>query len=305
MRYYLVTAQEAVILLDPSRPVPMRSVVEGVNRSLPFKSRKEADAWLEAEHANLVATVTHAVTQTDSVARYAVWLTQPLQWFLYPRARTQDLQTINELALGAARRLGDPESEALALNNLSAAHWLHRRYDEMRACLESALAVWRGLGDHRGEQRSLCNLADALTELELYEEAISVQERQLSAARELGDRVAELTGLANLGRAYQGLGRTSEALACFEQSLEHARRIGDANHEGYALYEIGVLKSEIGAATMDQEMIEEGWAEIERALPVCMQRETYTSWRGHAWSAFFPVCMSMGATWDSGNPVRF
>ncbi|MGO4759845.1 tetratricopeptide repeat protein, partial [Streptomyces sp. 2MCAF27] len=178
---YLATAQQAVILLDPLHPRPGRPV-DGDGAVVPLGDSAEADAWLKAELRNLLAAVAYAVERPEPVARLGVRLAQSLQWFLYPRAHAQDLQSVNELAISAARRLGDLESEAWLLDHLAGAYWLQRAYDDVRECLESALEIWRELGHDEGELRTLCNLADALCELGLHEEAIVVQKRQLALA---------------------------------------------------------------------------------------------------------------------------
>lgn len=284
MSAYVATTQRAVALLDPRRPWP-RHPVEGTV-VVPLRDATEAEAWLKAEAGNLVAAVAHAVTQSDALARLGIRLAQALQWYLYPRAHAQDLQTVNELAIGAARRLGDLESQAWALDHLSGAHWLQHSYEEMRDTLESALKIWRAIGHPRGEQRSLCNLADALSELGLFEEAIAVQRRQLALARDTGDLAAEVIGLGNLGRAHRGLGHSEDALTCFKESLEYARRTGDVHHQGFAMYEIGITY-------MEQGKFPEGRAHLDEALPVWQRPGTYESWRGHTWSGLFPACMTL------------
>ncbi len=282
---YAATAQQAVTLLDPLRPWP-RQPVEAP--AIPLTGHDEAESWLRTELPNLLAAVAHAAepAQPEAIARLGLRLTRALQWFLFPRAHAQDLQTVNELAIETARRLGDPESEAWALDGLSAAYWLQHSYDDVRACLEAALEIWSGLGHREGESRSLINLADALCELGLFEEAITVQERQLALAREAGDLPAEVIGLGNLGRAHRGLGRPEDALTCFKESLEYARRTGNIHHEGFALYEMGITY-------MEQGRFPEGRAHMDQALPVWKRPGTYESWRGHTWSGLFPACMTL------------
>ncbi|MFD8385316.1 BTAD domain-containing putative transcriptional regulator [Streptomyces sp. NPDC059679] len=282
---YLATAQQAVTLLDPLRPGPGRPV-DGDGTVVPLGDSAEADAWLKAELRNLLAAVAYAVERPEPVARLGVRLAQSLQWFLYPRAHAQDLQSVNELAISAARRLGDLESEAWLLDHLAGAYWLQRAYDDVRECLESALEIWRELGHHEGELRTLCNLADALCELGLHEEAIVVQKRQLALAREIGDPAAEVVGLGNLGRAHRGLGHPEEALTCFRESLEGARRTGNIHHQGFALYEMGLTY-------MEQGKFPEGRTHMDEALPVWKRPGTYESWRGHTWSGLFPACMTL------------
>ncbi|MEU8800567.1 BTAD domain-containing putative transcriptional regulator [Spirillospora sp. NPDC048819] len=280
---YLSTARRAVAILDPKRPWPDLPVNTD---PLPLRNAAEAKSWLRTEHPNLIATVSHALTGSGTAARHGILLAQTLQWLLFPRGHAQELLAIDELAVQAARRLGDPHSEALALDHLAGAYWLHQRYDDMRAALETAIAVWRRLGDRQGEQRSLCNLADALTELGHYDDAIAVQKRQLAIADERGDRgdrEAMLIGLGNLGRSQRGLGRLQDALASFERSLEYASEIGDLHYRGFALYEIGVTYLALGRYG-------EARAHMDEALPVWKSPEAGFVWRGRTWSALVPWC---------------
>ncbi|MFI1538194.1 AfsR/SARP family transcriptional regulator [Streptomyces anandii] len=291
LRFYLATAERAVSFLDVPPLPPGRtdepSPAAGAPPTAPVRDREQAEAWLEAERANLMATVTHAAAQSDSAARLAVRLARPLHWYLYPHARARELHTLADVVIGTARRLGDRESEAWGLDHLSAVHWLHRQYDRMRQSLEEALALWRETGDRDGERRALGNLADALAELELYEESVAVQRRHLALAAETGDRMARVTGLGNLARAQLGLGRTADALSCLEESMARAREIGEHALEGLALNEISFILFDEGRVREAQEYM------TRAALLPDANVGAYVRWRGYAWSAFFPACMTL------------
>lgn len=297
LRFYLAATRQAVAYLGtPPHPAhraggdafadAAASPASPAVPAVPMRNRDEAQAWLDAERANLLAIVTHAATSSDAMARRAVRLTQPLQWYLYPQARVREMQILGETAVRTARRLGDRAGEASGLDSLSAVYWLHGRYDWVRQCLDSALAIWREIGDGDGERRSLCNLADALAEQELYDDAVTVQLRQLVLDREAGDRFAQLTGLGGLGRAYRGLGRTEEAMACLRESLQRARQLGDVTLEGFALHEISLV-------CMDQGRYQEAREHLRLAADLLDDPAAYVRWRGYAWSALFPSCLRL------------
>ncbi|MEU6572249.1 BTAD domain-containing putative transcriptional regulator [Streptomyces sp. NPDC046805] len=302
--FYLATARQAAGFLDvPPQPAPRSpepshtddALTAGLPRTR-ITSRRAAEAWLDSERANLMAAVTHAATRSDAAARLAVGLTRPLQWYLYPQARAPELWTLGELAVRTARRLGDRGSEAWGLDQLSAVYWLHSRYDEMRACLEAALAIWREIGDRAGELRSLGNLGDALAELELYEDAVAVQRRQLTVARETGDRLPQVTCLGGLGRAYRGLGRAEEALECLQESLRLAGELGDRTLQGLALHEISLVYVDLGR-------LQEAREHLSRTVDLGGGgTSAYVSWRGHAWSAFFPAFLKLRTGPESLDP---
>ncbi|MGW2339387.1 BTAD domain-containing putative transcriptional regulator [Streptomyces sp. NPDC001661] len=246
----------------------------------------QAEAWLDIERANLIATITHAATASDEAARHAVRLIGLLHWYLYPYARARELRSLGELAIRTARRLGDRRSEAQGLHNLAAVYWLHGRLDHMRACLDAALALWREIGDAKGERRTLYCLADALTETERYEESLTVQRSHLALARTADDRTALVVGLGDLGRALRGLGRTVEALEAYEESARIAAENGDDGLQCFALHEVSRILLYEGRNA-------EAGKLLERAASLGSDLTAYVRWRGHAWSAFFPACLSL------------
>ena len=291
LRFYLATAERAMTFLDvPPQATPPPAQESDTHRSLamaPIRDRREAEAWLDAEGANLMAAVTHGATQSDSTARLALRLARPLHWYLYPHARARELRTLADVVITTARRLGDPECEAWGLDHLSAVHWLHRQYDEMYQCLDAALALWREIGVRDGERRTLANLADALGEQKLYEKSVVAQCRQLALARQAMDRMAQVTGLGSLARAYLGLDRIEEALSCLRESLMHAREIGERALESLALNEISFILFDQGRIQEAQEHMREATLLEQSHLGA------YVRWRGYTWSAFFPACLTL------------
>ncbi|MFS4093537.1 BTAD domain-containing putative transcriptional regulator [Streptomyces sp. AF1A] len=291
LRFYLATAERAVDSLDvpprPPRPAAQDPGPHGSVPTAPIHDRREAEAWLDQERANLMAAVTHAATRSESTARLAVRLARPLHWYLYPHARARELRTLADVVIATGRRLGDLAYEAWGLDHLSAVYWLHRQYDDMHQCLESALTLWRAVGDRDGELRTLANIAQALAERELYEESLAVQDRHLALARETGDRMAQLTGLGNLARAYLGLNRTEDALSCLRQSLTQAREIGERSLESLALNEISFILFDQGRIQEAQECMRQATGLGDGNLGA------YVRWRGHTWSAFFPACLTL------------
>ncbi|WP_425840244.1 AfsR/SARP family transcriptional regulator [Streptomyces fractus] len=283
LRFYAATTGRAVAHLEvppglarrADDPTPVR--IDDLGR---------AEAWLDSERANLIATITHAATASDDAARHSVRLTGLLHWYLYPYARARELRVLGELAIRTARRLGDRRSEAQGLHNLAAVYWLHGRLDHMRQCLDAALDIWRAIGDAKGERRTLYCLADALTETERYEESLAVQRTHLALARAADDRTALVVGLGDLGRALRGLGRTVDALEAYEESARIADGVGDDGLQCFALHEISRILLYEGRTPEAAKL-------LERAASLGSDLTAYVRWRGHAWSAFFPACLSL------------
>ena len=64
-----------------------------------------------------------------------------------------DLLTVTEAALAAARRAGDTAAEGRALSNLGNAYRELRRFEEAIGCYQQSLAIYRETGDRHGEGR--------------------------------------------------------------------------------------------------------------------------------------------------------
>ena len=144
-----------------------------------------------------------------------------------------------DVAVTAARAVGDKQAEGAALGNLGLA-WA--RLGEPRKAIEyheRALAVSREIGDRRGEGNALGNLGIAWKDLGEPRKSIEYMEQVLALMREIGDRRGEGNALGNLGIAWKDLGEPRKAIDYHEQRLDIAREIGDRRGEGNALVNTG------------------------------------------------------------------
>jgi tetratricopeptide (TPR) repeat protein len=78
-----------------------------------------------------------------------------------------DLLTVHEAALGAARSTGNRHGEGGSLNNLGNAYHELRRFEEAVDCYQQSLAIYRETGDRHGEGQTLDNLGSTYQELRL------------------------------------------------------------------------------------------------------------------------------------------
>ena len=160
----------------------------------------------------------------------------------HPRDRIGWLETSAQ----AARKLGNRESEGMALGNLGGAY---RELGETRKAIEyyeQHLAIARETGDRRGEGMALGNLGGAYGDLGETRKAVKHFEQHLAIARETGDRRGEGATLGNLGVAYNDLGETRKAIEYFEQHLAIARETGDRRGEANALHNRAEALDELG-----------------------------------------------------------
>lgn len=115
---------------------------------------------------------------------------------------------------------------------------------------------------------------------------MAVQTVHLDLAREAGDRSAVVVGLGDLGRALRGLGRITDALRAYEEGARIAAEAGDDGLQCFALHEISRILLYEGRNPEAAKL-------LERAASLGSDLTAYVRWRGHAWSAFFPACLSL------------
>jgi tetratricopeptide (TPR) repeat protein len=242
-----------------------------------LSSMRQALAVFEAERPSLLAALAVATERGWDEERRELCASMgySLMILRYP----DDLLMVRETALAAARRAGDANAEAHALNgvglayadlrrfeeaiaryqealvifretgdqlgegqvlnNLGTADRQFRRFEEAIASYQQALAIFRETGDRRGEARVLANLGSADRQLRRFEEAIDSHRQALVIFRETGDQISEGWTLANLGNVYRGLRRFEESITSFQQALVISREIGDRSGEGHALNNLG------------------------------------------------------------------
>jgi DNA-binding SARP family transcriptional activator len=163
VRYYLSTAQRAMLILQPLLRGPCH---RGGARATGPHSRGEARAWLETERVNLVAAVVQTDEEPEPLLSLGMSLCQVMHEFLDSRASYHDIRATQRVAVGAARRLGDRDGESRSLERLAAALIRLREYDEASECLAAAAQIFRSLGDLDAERRNLADLARARADAE-------------------------------------------------------------------------------------------------------------------------------------------
>ncbi len=154
------------------------------------------------------------------------------------RARERELV---DVALTAARRLGDPAREAAALRALGSHLLAKADYDGALEHLERALELAVTAGDATVRARVLGALAATLFRLGDYARARATNVAFVEASRGIGDAVGEAQGLGQLGNVLLRLGHHDEALAMFEESARLAGEHGRRRTQGLSLAQCGMV----------------------------------------------------------------
>ncbi|HEY1914187.1 MAG TPA: tetratricopeptide repeat protein [Streptosporangiaceae bacterium] len=236
--HYLHTAAAATGVLYPAenpelpRP-PLPGTVVRPSASLP-----EAQAWLDAELANLAATTVHGAG--IGWPGYATGLGKALVRYLN-NGHYDEGVTIHASAVQAARHTGDRPAEAEALARLGGVENRRGHHDEGLARLQQALTLCHEIGDQSGEAKALINLGAVRFQLGDYPQAASDLGQAVAVCRAIGDRRGEERALCNLSLVGLHQGQYRQATGQLEQALVICREIDDRLGAAVALDNLGLL----------------------------------------------------------------
>ncbi|WP_176737436.1 ATP-binding protein [Micromonospora citrea] len=290
--FYRHTAHRAERLLDPHRhPVEIDAPASGCH-PLPLADPAEAVAWLEAEHANLMAAQQLAAElgMHDHVWQLA-WC---LDTFHYRRGHLREWRTVWRTGLESALRVGDPAVISLAHRLLGDANLNLDDHEEALAQLTRSLQVAEKAGDlsaqahaHRiltwangraGRDRAAHGHAtEALRlykELGLrvreaamlnavgwfearagdYDQARARCEAALALCRQHDYRVGEANTLASLGYIAQHTGRLDDALTHYHRALALFRGLNSVYYQANTLDRLGQVHVAAGRAGQAREV---------------------------------------------------
>ncbi|MBE8517057.1 tetratricopeptide repeat protein [Amycolatopsis sp. H6(2020)] len=243
---YLDAADQANLLLNPHSahsPAQPREL----HTRFSLITEAEATAWVDAEHANLMAVARQALQAPDPAPAHAVRLTAVLNRLFDLRGYGHELIPVREVAAEVARRLGDRRGEAFALQDVAWASVSTAGQPERGiACGRAALGLWRELDEPRSAQACLNILGYALRQLGRLDEATECLEEASSLCRRIGHRYGLAATENHLGLVLQHLRRFGEAIGCHERALALNREVGDRSGESVALANLGWAWSRAG-----------------------------------------------------------
>jgi DNA-binding SARP family transcriptional activator/tetratricopeptide (TPR) repeat protein len=220
--FYLDSAHAGCRQLAPDRPSPLAhtSAPGMVTQRLPDAA--SALAWLDAEHACLLAA--------QQAAHAHGWDTEVwhLAWTLDPyhrgRGHMRDGAATWQLALAAARRLGDPVVQSWTHEHLGDACAFLGMTAEALEHLHEALALAEHAGDVTSRGRIHLFLANALEQHGDDVLALEHAHHALRAFEALGDTLWQAKALNVAGWFQARLGRYDQARVTCEAALALLRR---------------------------------------------------------------------------------
>lgn len=189
----------------------------------------EAAAWMEAEHANLVAAVVHAAEHGPR--RIAWLLNDALRGYMWIGGHGIDALRTGRAAADAARAEGDLVGEAVSELSLTTAMLQRNRSEEALAHGRRAAEV-AAKADHlpclaAAEQ----NVAYACFSMGRLDEAIAHGEAALRTDLKLGRSHGQIADLMALALAYRHRGDLDAAIDRFGRALELVAETGRFTYE--------------------------------------------------------------------------
>lgn len=236
--YYLQAAQIASTHI--ARPSPGNTPAVSVLQPRlvpPLQTRADAIAWLGAERPNLHAIVGYA----DSHGHYSHALAIPaaVHGFLRRFGYWDQALQLHDIAVGAARRLGDQFAEAIALTDLGGILQLTNDYVAATTALGRALNLYRAMGDELGEASSVNELGVVQERTGQYEAAELSHQQALHLYRHLRNKIGEAGALDRLGVVQRTTGNHAAAVLSHEHALRLCREAGYRQGEAGAFNRLG------------------------------------------------------------------
>ncbi|MFC4063076.1 BTAD domain-containing putative transcriptional regulator [Planomonospora corallina] len=278
--HYLHRSRSAVKQLFPHRVPDRPNMPPEITPVEPIRGTAEAVGWLDAERANIIATVVHG--PEVCISHLAVALSP----YLDRQAHHDDALTLHTIALRRSRALGehamppgraladlawthwrrgdyersedfahqalaaceDPAERSLALNALGNVAWRRRESARAEQCLKQALDLTRIAGDWSREGFVLADLGMILVQLGRHEEARRHLDLALALHRKEGDPLGEARVLNHLGAVLRHQGRAEEAVTRHRQAGELYRAMGNGSDEASAFNGLGEAALSLGEA---------------------------------------------------------
>jgi DNA-binding SARP family transcriptional activator len=261
--YYLRTTSAAAQLLYPTTlRLPLPPGVSSPAQAI-FDDYTQALAWLEAERANLVASVRHAA---EHGPRPAAWLlADALRGFFHLRVYTVDWPMVAQAGLAAAAAEGDVAAQSAAQLNLADVHRRQGRYQQAAEHYDLALALAQQAGWQDGQAAALGNLGNVHWQSGRLGEAADHYAQAQALDRQSGRLAGQAASLGNLGGVYWELGRLEGAADHYAQALALFRKLDSRYGEAICLGGLGESQLSLG-------LLEEAHDHLTQALT--LHRET-------------------------------
>jgi DNA-binding SARP family transcriptional activator len=241
--FHLYSVDAAALTLYPHIlrvPLPAASVAPGAS----FADHTQALAWLDAERANLVATILHAARRGQ---HQVVWrLADALRGYFDLRLHTVEWAAVAQAAHSAARSGGDLRGHAAAHLSLALLNWVSSRYQQAIENYTEALRLSRQAHWPHASAVALGNLGGVYWHLGSLAQATDHYTQAVAIDRATGRIVGQANNLYNLGIVHLAAGRTQMAMRHFRDGIARCQEAGSRAGEGRATASLGEAYRALG-----------------------------------------------------------
>jgi DNA-binding SARP family transcriptional activator/tetratricopeptide (TPR) repeat protein len=261
--HYLANAVAATDTLHPATPhQPLRRTPAVAASGPQVRDRDVAQAWLDAERANLIAASGYAAGA--GWAAHSIDLAHVLARYLDTGGHYADALNLHTHAGAAARRTGDHVGEAHALTSLGLTHRRRGELGPAAEYLHQAVLVCRQVGDLAIEGWALTLLGTVSVRQGELGPAAEHLHQAVTACQQVGDLATQALALSILGLVSSRRGELEPAAEHVDHALALSRTVGDGVSEALALTVLGALSARRGELGPADE-------HLDHAVDICRQ----------------------------------
>ncbi|MFC6089190.1 AfsR/SARP family transcriptional regulator [Saccharothrix lopnurensis] len=220
--FHLHSAHRAGALMSRHHAaVPLTTPDEAVHPVV-LADRDGASAWCEVEHRNLVEAV--GLARRHGFPEHGWRLPNAMWPWLNLRQDSAEWTHLSEIALEAARAVGDEYAEALSLHTLGCLAKNRTEYDSALRLFEDALRLRERVGDVRGTASTVAQVAGVYSRTGRFEEACRLHVRAIELSRALPGADYTTVTLNNYADTLTRMGEYERALAPCLEAMETCLR---------------------------------------------------------------------------------
>jgi tetratricopeptide (TPR) repeat protein len=235
--YYLQMAATAGRYIIRHTPGAFPSIAHPPACAPVISNPEKANSWLMEERPNLQAVTDYAALTARPA--YAIGIPTELAGFLRIRGFWDQALRMQQTALDAAKRVGDRQGEADALNNLGGVQQATNNYTAATINHGLAVDLYHDLGNKQGEADALSDLAIVQRLTGHYDDVKSGLARAQALYHEVGDSFGEAKARNDLGIVYRLTGDYAAAADSLAKALNLLQ--GDSLGRANALAELGIV----------------------------------------------------------------
>ena len=231
---------------------------------------------------------------------------------LHRQGRSEEAVRLGRVVVDTCRRLENPGYLAEALNDLAYNLYLIGEYSEALQAVQEALRTARGIGHRWVEAFALTSLGEMLRDMGDPQGAIEALEQGVALADDVGQAFLSAFAREALALAHLRQGNVEAAQTWAEEALQRAERVASETGLGRYQATLGLIQVEAGQAATGMEMLERGWALLERVgqapeiARACLFRAYALYQTGQEGGALETVAQSLVPTLEaeSGHHLR-